>query len=122
MNEEELTIVTSLLSLDQTSEPIPRLIDQFELDLFVLTRGKLGTALHPADSIVIGQAAQFEPEPNADSVGAGAACSAAVLHGMIHNWPLQKTADLANRRGAFVASRKGANPILPAELLRNGIS
>ena len=122
MNEEELTIVTSLLSLDQTSEPIPRLIDQFELDLFVLTRGKLGTALHTADSIVIGQAAQFEPEPNADSVGAGDACSAAVLHGMIHNWPLQKTADLANRLGAFVASRKGATPILPAELLRNGIS
>ena len=122
MNEEELTIVTSLLSLDQTSEPIPRLIDQFELDLFVLTRGKLGTALHTADSIVLGQEAKFEPEPNADSVGAGDACSAAVLHGMIRNWPLQKTADLANRLGAFVASRKGANPILPAELLRNGIS
>ena len=122
MNEEELTIVASLLSLDQTSELIPRLIDQFELDLFVLTRGKLGTALHTADSIVLGQEAKFEPEPNADSVGAGDACSAAVLHGMIHNWPLQKTADLANRLGAFVASRKGANPILPAELLRNGIS
>ena len=122
MNEEELTIVASLLGLGQTSEPIPRLIDQFELDLFVLTRGKLGTALHTTDSIVLGQAAQFELEPNADSVGAGDACSAAVLHGMIRDWPLQKTADLANRLGAFVASRKGATPILPAELLPSGNS
>jgi len=120
MNGEELTIVASLLGLDQTSEPIPRLIDQFELDLFVLTRGKLGTALHTADSIVAGQAVQFEPESNADSVGAGDACSAAVLHGMIRNWPLQKMADLANRLGAFVASRKGATPTLPTELIASG--
>ena len=41
---------------------------------------------------------------------------------MIRDWPLQKTADLANRLGAFVASRKGATPILPAELLRSGNS
>ena len=122
MNEEELTTVASLLGLGQTSEPIPRLINQFELDLFVLTRGKLGTALHTTESIVLGQVAQFEPEPNADSVGAGDACSAAVLHGMIRDWPLQKTADLANRLGAFVASRKGATPILPAELLPSGNS
>ena len=93
------------------------MIDHFDLDLFVLTRGKLGTALHSANSVVVGQPARFAPDPDADSVGAGDACSAAILHGAVRRWPLQQTADLANRLGAFVASRKGATPELPAELL-----
>ncbi len=70
-----------------------------------------------SNSVVVGQPARFTPDPDADSVGAGDACSAAVLHGVVRSWPLQQTADLANRLGAFVASRKGATPELPAELL-----
>ena len=116
MNEAELATVAPLLGLGQTAE-IRQLIEHFDLDLFVLTRGKLGTELHSADSVVLGQAAQFTPEPDADSVGAGDACSAAILHGAVRRWPLQQTADLANRLGAFVASRKGATPELPAKLL-----
>ena len=119
MNEAELAAVAPLLRLGQAEE-IQQLIEHFDLDLFVLTRGKLGTALHSSNSVVVGQPAQFAPEPDADSVGAGDACSAAILHGAVRRWPLQKTADLANRLGAFVASRKGATPELPAELLPNG--
>ena len=119
MNEAELAAVAPLLRLGQAEE-IQQLIEHFDLDLFVLTRGKLGTALHSANSVVVGQPAQFAPEPDADSVGAGDACSAAILHGAVRRWPLQKMADLANRLGAFVASRKGATPELPAELLPNG--
>jgi fructokinase len=119
MNEAELATVAPLLGLGQTAE-IRQLIEHFDLDLFVLTRGKLGAELHSADSVVLGQAAQFTPEPDADSVGAGDACSAAILHGTVRRWPLQQTADLANRLGAFVASRKGATPELPADLLPSG--
>ena len=119
MNEAELAAVAPLLRLGQAEE-IQQLIEHFDLDLFVLTRGKLGTALHSANSVVVGRPAQFAPEPDADSVGAGDACSAAILHGAVRRWPLQKMADLANRLGAFVASRKGATPELPAELLPNG--
>jgi len=119
MNEAELAVVAPLLRLGQAEE-IQQLIEHFDLDLFVLSRGKLGTALHSSNSVVVGQPAQFAPEPDADSVGAGDACSAAILHGAVRRWPLQKTADLANRLGAFVASRKGATPELPAELLPNG--
>jgi len=119
MNEAELAVVAPLLRLGQAEE-IQQLIEHFDLDLFVLTRGKLGTALHSSNSVVVGQPAQFAPEPDADSIGAGDACSAAILHGAVRRWPLQKTADLANRLGAFVASRKGATPELPAELLPNG--
>ena len=116
MNETELATAVSLLGLGQ-AEPIPALLKRFDLDLFVLTRGRDGTMLHTGNTVVTGQPAPFKPEPDADPVGAGDACSAAILHGAVRRWPLQKTADLANQLGAFVASRKGATPLLPADLL-----
>ncbi|MEC8973609.1 MAG: PfkB family carbohydrate kinase [Verrucomicrobiota bacterium] len=116
MNETELGTAVPLLGLGQ-AEPIPALLKRFDLDLFVLTRGLDGTVLHTGNAVVTGQPAPFKPEPDADPVGAGDACSAAILHGAVRRWPLQKTADLANRLGAFVASRKGATPPLPADLL-----
>ncbi|MEE2947577.1 MAG: carbohydrate kinase [Verrucomicrobiota bacterium] len=116
MNETELAAASPLLGLGQ-AEPIPAIIGRFNLDLFVLTRGRDGTVLHTSDSVVVGQPAYFSPESDADPVGAGDACSAAILHGTVRRWPLQKTADLANRLGAFVASRKGATPPLPTDLL-----
>ena len=119
MNEAELATVAPLLGLGQAEE-IRQLIEHFDLDLFVLTRGKLGTALHSANSVVVGQPARFAPEPDADSVGAGDACSAAILHGTVRRWPLQQTANLANRLGAFVASCHGPTPKLPADLLASG--
>ncbi|MDP7013145.1 MAG: carbohydrate kinase [Verrucomicrobiota bacterium] len=119
MNEAELATVAPLLGLGQ-AEPIPALLRRFDLDLFVLTRGRDGTVLHTGNAVVTGQPAPFKPEPDADSVGAGDACSAAILHGAVRRWPLKKTADLANRLGAFVASRKGATPPLPADLLPGG--
>lgn len=46
----------------------------------------------------------------ADTVGAGDAFSAALLHGLIEGWPAEKLANFANRVGALVASRPGAIP------------
>jgi fructokinase len=46
----------------------------------------------------------------ADTVGAGDAFAAAVLHGLIQHWPAGEIAALANRVGALVASRHGAIP------------
>ena len=48
MNEAELATVAPLLGLGQAEE-IQQLIEHFDLDLFVLTRGKLGTALHTGE-------------------------------------------------------------------------
>jgi len=57
----------------------------------------------------------------ADAVGAGDAFSAAFLHGLGSGWPIERTADFANRVGAFIASRSGGTPewsldVLDAEL------
>ena len=43
---------------------------------------------------------------------------AAVLTGLLLNWPAQRIADSANRAGAFVASQQGATPELPDDLLK----
>ena len=112
MNEEELPVVAPLLDATGDESGIAQLIDQFELE-----RGRHGTKLFTRSETVEGRVARFELEENADSVGAGDACSAAVLHGAVRGWPLQQTADMANQLGAFVASRSGATPELPEGLL-----
>ncbi len=46
----------------------------------------------------------------ADTVGAGDAFAAALLHGIIRRWPIEQTARFANAVGATVASQPGAIP------------
>ncbi len=60
---------------------------------------------------------RYPAAPNADHVGAGDACSAALLVGMVRDWSPMDTLLLANRMGAYVASVSGATPALPPEIL-----
>lgn len=46
----------------------------------------------------------------ADTVGAGDAFAAALLHGLAQGWDARRTGDFANRVGAVVASRPGGVP------------
>ena len=46
----------------------------------------------------------------ADTVGAGDAFTAGLLHGIDRSWPVEQIADFANRIGAVVAARNGALP------------
>jgi fructokinase len=50
-----------------------------------------------------------------DTVGAGDAFSAALLHGFHLGWPVERTAEFANAVGATVASRAGATPAWTTE-------
>ncbi|HUS46037.1 MAG TPA: carbohydrate kinase [Phycisphaerae bacterium] len=52
----------------------------------------------------------------ADTVGAGDAFAAGLLHSLQQGWTAERTADFANRLGAVVASRPGA---IPAWTLRD---
>jgi fructokinase len=53
-----------------------------------------------------------------DTVGAGDAFTAGFLHGLIHKWPLTRTAQFANALGSIVAGRATAIPDwTPAEVL-----
>lgn len=85
---------------------------QYGLKMFCITRGAKGSFLvtkkhvsnHPGIKIEL-----------ADAVGAGDAFTAALAHGLLRRWELNKINDFANRVGAFVASKEGAMPELPEE-------
>jgi fructokinase len=121
LNEEELVTINKALDeqlLNQDlDEQIETLIRQFDLKLLALTRGKAGTLLYTASEKVCGAKAEYPRKLNADDVGAGDACCAAIVVGMLLGKPLQDIANLANRVGAYVASQPGATPVLPSEIL-----
>jgi fructokinase len=54
----------------------------------------------------------------ADTVGAGDAFAAALVHGIHAGWPAREVGDFANRLGALVASRSGGVPAWTANELQ----
>jgi fructokinase len=94
-----------------------RLREAFALQLVVLTRGARGTVLYAAaEGRLEEPPTRLDSAPGADSVGAGDACSAAVLAGLLTGQPLCTTLRWANAVGAYVAASAGATPRLPSEL------
>jgi fructokinase len=118
LNEEELPIVAR--KLGPTDAPVElqlrQLLAKFALHAVVYTRGRRGTLLVLADELIDPAPVNFPAAANADAVGAGDACSAAILVGFMLGWPQARIAELANRLGAFVASQPGATPLLPVEI------
>jgi len=80
---------------------------EFGWEAVCVTRGARGCALLIGDEYVEANGYAVEV---ADTVGAGDAFAAALVHGMGCKWPLRQIADFANRVGALVASRRGAIP------------
>lgn len=110
LNQDELIAVARLFQL----EPDPQVIRRrFALEHLIYTRGERGTVICADAGVYEGTPARFERQPDADSVGAGDACAAAVTIGILSRWPLQQVADFANQVGAYVASRAGGAPKLP---------
>jgi fructokinase len=79
-----------------------------------ITRGADGCALLLGDEYV--EASGYAVQVS-DTVSAGDAFAAALVHGVGSGWPSAQVADFANRVGALVASRAGAVPTwTPAEV------
>jgi fructokinase len=125
LNEHELPEVHRLLGLSaRGSSPDGHAValrEHFGLGAVVLTRGADGTALYTAAGKTEGARAHYPAQPDADSVGAGDACAAGILLGMLQEWPPERVVTLANAAGAYVASQPGATPQLPPSLLQNGL-
>ena len=122
LNEDELREVTEVLALDlgahpSTDEAVEALVATYEIEWLALTRGAEGTVLYRGGTKHIGKPVAFEPEPDADSVGAGDACCAGLLCGTLLGMEPQATLDLANRLGAHVAARPGATPPIPPDCI-----
>jgi|SRR5580658_1068853 fructokinase len=109
LNHEELPKVMPLLNLDHRSEEdsARRLLSSSNLKLVCITRGSSGSLLvspderseHPGFKVKV-----------ADTVGAGDAFTAALVHGYLRGTSLAQINETANRVGAWVASQSGATP------------
>lgn len=115
INDEELTVVVDVLGLPSTApdKAIAALRREYGLSHVVFTRGERGTVLYDDTGRTEGTPAHYPPHADADAVGAGDACGAAIIVGILLGWPAGRIADAANRAGAFVAARRGATPELP---------
>lgn len=123
LNLEELAVVCQLLDLGNRASPdvddqAIALCLTFGLDWLAVTRGERGTLLFQGgeryEAVV---PAKNTTAREADSVGAGDACCAGLVVGALLGWPPERTLDLANRIGAYVASQPGATPALAPSLL-----
>jgi fructokinase len=99
LNETELASVHAHVGLPWTPEAFWRAA--------CVTLGARGCALSVDGDSVEAPAA---PVDVADSVGTGDAATAAVIHGLASEWPVDRIAGFANRLGALVAGSPGAIP------------
>src|SRR5580765_6716610 len=109
LSEEELPAVQKIFgisdcSLEQFCRTIARL---FHLEAVCVTRGPEGCSLLLKDEFL--QAPGFRIRV-ADTIGAGDAFSAALVHGLGAGWPARQVAIFANQVGALIASRAGGAP------------
>lgn len=118
INDEEIERVAGLLKLSEGDplKQVEELHAKFELEAVVFTRGERGTAAHTADGWVEGEVASFPAALNSDTVGAGDACTAALLTARLLGLDWQAALNLANRHAAYVASQPSATPALPPEV------
>lgn len=119
LNEDELPVLSKRLGLPVGAPvfQLAQLRGRYDLEAVVYTRGRRGTLLVLDDKLITPPAVGYPFAADADSVGAGDACSAGILVGWSLGMPRARIADLANHMGAFVASRRGATPKLPAEIV-----
>ncbi len=111
LNHEELPKIMRLFELENRGEQdsAQRLRSLHDLELICVTRGNHGSLLVSADDS--SEHPGFRVKV-ADTVGAGDAFTAALVHGYLRKTPLSKINETANRVGAWVASESGATPAL----------
>lgn len=81
--------------------------DEFELDQIILTRGAKGACVLTADN-EIHQVALDPVENVIDTVGAGDAFTAVYLHGLINNWSVDQSIEIAQQFACRVVGLRGA--------------
>jgi len=110
LNHEELPIVAKLLDCASTDEisTAKSLQRKFRLSLVCVTRGSRGSLLVGEDSHVEHRGFEINV---ADTVGAGDAFTAALVHHFLGGASLGAISEAANQWGSWVASQVGATPV-----------
>ncbi len=116
LNIDELDILVELFGFPR-EDGVQSFFHHFPIEHLVLTRGELGTAIYTCSEAVEGEPASYPMTAESDAVGAGDACAAAVVVGLLAKMPLVEIARAANHVGAFVAASQGATPVLPSGIV-----
>jgi|SRR5580700_3279315 fructokinase len=117
LNDDELPRVMSLLRLfhEREEDSLRRLRETQGVKLVCLTRGAEGSVLVTVDA---SDSHPGYPAKVADTVGAGDAFTAGLVHHYLRGASLATMNDAANRMGAWVASQVGGTPKPDAAQLR----
>jgi fructokinase len=116
LNDEELRALTAMFGLAaDVRESMAELAGRFGLQVVALTRGARGSLLladglwsdRPGRAVAV-----------SDTIGAGDAFTAALVVGILAGRPLDEINQHANEVAAFVCSRPGGTPALPAALTK----
>ena len=121
LNHEELPKIMRLLELENRGEEdsARRLLSFHELKLVCITRGDMGSLLISPDDYSVHPGFRVKV---ADTVGAGDAFTAALVHGFLRANTLAKINESANRVGAWVVSQSGATPAPKAGSLAESLA
>lgn len=114
LNEDELPVLAAQWGLPgEERRAIVALAERFALRALAFTRGDRGSL------VIVGSEMAEQPALPvrvADTVGAGDAFTAAFTLGVLAGWPAGVVAARATAVAAFVCTRPGATPELPADL------
>ncbi|MFZ0290210.1 MAG: carbohydrate kinase [Candidatus Sulfotelmatobacter sp.] len=121
LNHEELPKIMRLFKLEDRGEEdsARRLLSSYDLKLVCITRGTNGSLLVSADEST--EHPGFKVKV-ADTVGAGDAFTAALVHGYLRATSLGQINETANRVGAWVASQSGGTPAPKAGDLKQSLA
>jgi fructokinase len=114
LNETELPVLAAQFGLfGSVEEQLESLADRFGLKVVALTLGAAGCRLL--------RDGKWATEPGrpvrvTDAVGAGDAFTAALVMGLLLEWPTQPLLATATDIAAFVCTQAGATPDLPTDL------
>ena len=109
LNEQEVSALKEISGIqgDSVEQFCRNCLSAFQLDGICVTLGPKGCALLLGNEYL---EAPGVPISVVDTIGAGDAFSAALLHGMNSAWTAAHIAAFANRIGALVASQWGGTP------------
>ena len=115
INDEELVTVSRMFGYPgiDLQDKCWILLGKYNLKMLILTCGINGSYVFTPGNV------SYQPTPEvevADTVGAGDSFTAAFIAGIIKGKSVAEAHACAVRTSAFVCTKKGAMPILPAEL------
>ena len=115
INDEELIAVSRMFGYPgiDLQDKCWILLGKYNLKMLILTCGINGSYVFTPGNV------SFQPTPKvevADTVGAGDSFTAAFISGILKGRSVAEAHSCAVRTSAFVCTRPGAMPILPAEL------